>query len=248
MRSIWKAASATLRRDLRLALGALARAREEAQVAEAVARLLVGVVLVGELTVEPQIVRRGEQLRQDALRGGAVAHLDVARAHLLGRVELGGVLLVVGAHVLGADGLRPALVEALLEEAADHHLLARALDLREPIVAAPAGLLGEQLEADHLIEELAAPLRAAVAGADEGALGGELLGELPDRDGGVADARERLVALRLREAVHALALVVLDRRVAGGRVLAAAERHRASEDDRPGQEESEASRHGVECC
>ena len=237
--------------DHRLALGALGGPREEAEVAEAIARLGVGVVLLGERAVEPQIVGRGEELREDAARGPPIAQLDVAGADLLGRVELGAVRLVVRAHVGVRDLLGAALIEALLEEAPDHHLFLGALDLRQIVVAPPLGLLREELEADHLVEELAPPLGAAVAGADERALRGQLVGEVAERDVRVADLHEGLRRLRLGQPVDARR-VIGGLRAAGvrGLVLAAARRREgegAAQGERGGDQQEITSLHRVEC-
>ena len=67
--------------------------------------------------------------------------------------------LEVGRHLRVAHVLEPdAILELLLEETPDQHLLSRPLHLWEVVEAPPVGLLREQLEAHHLVEKLPTPL------------------------------------------------------------------------------------------
>lgn len=128
----------------------------------------------------------------------------MADADLLGLVELRRVRLVVRAHLVVGDVLGlDALFVLVLEEAADHELLLGAPHLGRLVEVLRVRLLGEQLEAHHLVEQLATALGAVVASREIRPLVGDRLGELADRDRVIADLRERLRRLLLGEAVHA---------------------------------------------
>ena len=189
-----------------LVVAAVGGAREEAQIAEAVLRLGVLVVALRGLAPEGDVGALGEHLREHALGCGAIADDDVARPELLRLVELVVMRLEVGLDVRVGDVRElDVILELGLHHGLDHHLLARALDLVAAVVALRVGVGGEQLEADHVVEELPAALRAAVARAQVRGLLRQALGELADGDRLGADLHERLGLLLLRQPVHALA-------------------------------------------
>ena len=134
------------------------------------------------------------QLLERGLGLGLVLVQDVAGAALRRLVELGGVRVVVRLDLVVRDvrQLDAVVVEHLLHHFLDHHLTAHALDVGLLLLAALLGFEREQLEAHHVVQELAASLRAAVARAQVGRLIAEPVGELAERDRGVADLGEHL--------------------------------------------------------
>jgi hypothetical protein len=103
------------------------------------------------------------------------------------------VLVVELLHLRLGDvlGFDPRL-ELLLHELLDHHLLHGADDLGVLVEAALPGLLGQDLEADQVVQELLLALERGVAGADVGRLLVDALLEVADRDLVTVDVRDDL--------------------------------------------------------
>src|SRR6266496_324979 len=135
---------------------------------------------------------REELLRLDRLlralgRARLGLHEDVRRVHAGGPVELVGVLVVVLLHVGLGDAGRGALVlEEALVVLRDHHLLHREEDVGVVREAFLLGRLREQLEPQHVVEELLLAVEVLEARADHGRLLVEARLELVRRHGDAA--------------------------------------------------------------
>src|SRR5207237_6348983 len=129
-------------------------------------------------------------LRFRALPGVFRGQEDVKHARPLRLYEIVQVRVVELLQLLLGDvGAGELRVELVLDELLDHRPFRLLAHRRALVVSLPAGLLREQLVADHVLEEFLLALDRVVARPQEGAGLVESLANLLDADPLVADFR-----------------------------------------------------------